>query len=189
MAGASASHRSRSSRVPGRNLDPHGHDTVRGWCQRGMPLLAKVPRGRRRTLTFVAGLRRTEIVAPCVFDGAINGDLFTAWVEQSLVPSLKPRDVVVLDNPGSHKGSSSYLLSHRAVPDQASIGRSRVGRNVGSPTRPSPRSAGHVPTCLAARSDYAPSGSDEGCHTPLRTVGWIVGSLLADVERSRETSG
>ena len=60
--------------------------------------------GRWRTLTFVAGLRRSEIVAPCVFDGPINGDLFTAWVEQSLVPSLKPRDVVVLDNLGSHKG-------------------------------------------------------------------------------------
>ena len=77
---------------------------LRGWCPRGVPLLAKVPHGRWRTLTFVAGLRRTEIVAPCVFDGPINGDLFTAWVEQSLVPSLKPRDVVVLDNLGSHKG-------------------------------------------------------------------------------------
>jgi hypothetical protein len=76
---------------------------LRGWCQRGVPLLAKVPHGRWRTLTFIAGLRRTEIVAPCVFDGPINGDLFTAWVEQSLVPTLKQRDVVVLDNLGSHK--------------------------------------------------------------------------------------
>lgn len=60
-----------------------------GWCQRGIPLLAEVPYGRWRTLTFIAGLRRTEIVGPCVFDGPINGDLFTAWVEQNLVPSLK----------------------------------------------------------------------------------------------------
>lgn len=77
---------------------------LRGWCQRGTPLLAKVPHSRWRTLTFIAGLRRGEIVAPCVFDGPINGCLFTAWVEQSLVPTLQPRDVVVLDNLGSHKG-------------------------------------------------------------------------------------
>jgi transposase len=77
---------------------------LRGWCQRGAPLLAKVPHGRWRTLTFIAGLRRGEVVAPCVFDGPINGELFTAWVEQSLAPTLKPRDVVVLDNLGSHKG-------------------------------------------------------------------------------------
>jgi hypothetical protein len=75
-----------------------------GWCPRGTPLLAKVPHGRWRTLTFIAGLRRGEVVAPCVFDGPINGELFTAWVEQSLVPTLKPHDVVVLDNLGSHKG-------------------------------------------------------------------------------------
>lgn len=77
---------------------------LRGWCRRGTPCLAKVPHGRWRTLTFIAGLRRGEVVAPCVFDGPINGALFTAWVEQSLVPTLKPRDVVVLDNLGSHKG-------------------------------------------------------------------------------------
>ena len=77
---------------------------VRGWCRRGDPLLAKVPHGRWRTLTFIAGLRRSEIVAPCVFDGPINGDLFSAWVEQSLAPTLRPCDVVVLDNLGSHKG-------------------------------------------------------------------------------------
>ncbi len=77
---------------------------TRGWCARGAPLLAKVPHGRWRTLTFVAGLRSREIVAPCVFDGPINGRLFTARVEQSLVPTLQPRDVVVLNNLGSHKG-------------------------------------------------------------------------------------
>lgn len=77
---------------------------TRGWCPRGVPLLAKVPHGHWKTLTFVAGLRRGNIVAPCVFDGPINGACFTAWVEQSLVPTLKRGDVVVLDNLGSHKG-------------------------------------------------------------------------------------
>lgn len=57
-------------------------------------------------MTFVAGLRRTGIVAPCVLDGPINGVSFTAWVGQFLVPTLRPGDVVVLDNLGSHKGQA-----------------------------------------------------------------------------------
>ena len=64
----------------------------------------RFPHGRWRTLTFIAGLRRGEVVAPCVFDGPIHGELFAAWVEQSLVPTLRPRDVVVFDNLGSYKG-------------------------------------------------------------------------------------
>lgn len=54
-------------------------------------------------MTFVAGLRRGGIIAPCVFDGPINGALFLAWVQQFLVPVLRPGDIVVLDNLGSHK--------------------------------------------------------------------------------------
>ena len=42
--------------------------------------------------------------APCVFDGPINGLRFTAWVERFLVPVLKPGDIVIMDNLGSHKG-------------------------------------------------------------------------------------
>lgn len=87
---------------------------IRGWSARGTPLLAKVPHGRWRTLTFVAGLRRAEIVAPCVFDGPINGRSFTAWVQQSLAPTLRPRDVVVLDNLGSHKGEQARLAVRAA---------------------------------------------------------------------------
>lgn len=56
-------------------------------------------------MTFLAGLRRSGIVAPCVIDGPINGRLFLAWVEQFLVPTLRPGDIVVLDNLGSHKGA------------------------------------------------------------------------------------
>jgi len=57
-------------------------------------------------MTFLAGLRNDGIVAPCVFDGPINGELFGAWVEQFLAPTLSPGDVVVLDNLGSHKGQA-----------------------------------------------------------------------------------
>ena len=54
-------------------------------------------------MTFLAGPRTSGIVAPCVFDGPINGCLFQAWFEQALVPTLHPGDIVVLDNLGSHK--------------------------------------------------------------------------------------
>ncbi len=77
---------------------------ARGWSRRGAPLIAKVPHGHWKTLTFIAGLRHDSLVAPCVFDGPINADTFTAWVEQALVPTLSPGDIVILDNLGSHKG-------------------------------------------------------------------------------------
>lgn len=54
-------------------------------------------------MTFVAALRHDGIVAPWVIDGAINGDTFRTYVEQVLVPALRPDDIVILDNLGSHK--------------------------------------------------------------------------------------
>ncbi len=80
---------------------------TRGWSQRGEPLLAKVPHGHWKTLTFLAGLRHYRIVAPGVIDGPINGVSFTAWVHQFLVPTLAPRDIVIADNLGSHKGKAA----------------------------------------------------------------------------------
>ena len=77
---------------------------LRGWGPRGKRLAAKVPHGHWKTLTFVAALRHNRVDAPCVIDGPINGELFTAYVEQVLVPTLSPGDIVVLDNLGSHKG-------------------------------------------------------------------------------------
>lgn len=70
----------------------------------GERLVARVPHGRWKTLTFLAALRSDRIEAPCVLDGPINGTIFRAWVEQFLIPTLRPGDVVVLDNLGSHKG-------------------------------------------------------------------------------------
>jgi transposase len=57
-------------------------------------------------MTFVGALRVDRIDAPCVFDGPINGDLFRAYVEQVLAPTLRQGDVVVMDNLGSHKGNA-----------------------------------------------------------------------------------
>src|ERR1051325_6412602 len=79
---------------------------LRGWAPRGRKLLAKAPQGHWRTLTFLAALRHDRIDAPCVLDGPINGASFTAWVEQFLVPTLAPGDVVIMDNLRSHKGAA-----------------------------------------------------------------------------------
>jgi transposase len=74
-----------------------------GRCAKGTRLVAKVPHGRWRTLTFLAALRCDRIEAPCVFDGPINGQKFLAYVEQILIPALKPGDIVIIDNLTSHR--------------------------------------------------------------------------------------
>jgi putative transposase len=79
---------------------------LHGWAPRGKRLVAKVPHGHWQTTTFLAALRKDRIDAPCLFDGPINGERFRAYVEQFLVPTLKPNDIVVLDNLGSHKGKA-----------------------------------------------------------------------------------
>ena len=79
---------------------------LRGWRRRGERLHAKVPHGHWKTLTFATALRCGGIDAPCVFDGPINGESFKAYVEQVLAPTLRPGDIVVMDNLGSHKGSA-----------------------------------------------------------------------------------
>jgi transposase len=78
----------------------HGHSP------RGTRLIAKVPHGRWRTLTFLAALRCDRIAAPCVIDGPINGTSFRAYVEQFLVPTLSAGDIVIMDNLGSQGPSS-----------------------------------------------------------------------------------
>ena len=79
---------------------------LRGWAPKGERLVDKVPQGKWKTATFLAALRNDHIAAPCLFDGPINGERFHAYVEQFLVPTLKPGDVVILDNLGSHKGKA-----------------------------------------------------------------------------------
>jgi transposase len=74
-----------------------------GWAPVGHRLVDAVPHGHWKTSTFIAGLRQDGLVAPCVFNGAINGELFLAYVEQVLAPTLTRGDIVVMDNLGSHK--------------------------------------------------------------------------------------
>ena len=74
-----------------------------GWAEVGHRLVDAVPHGHWNTSTFIAGLRQDGLVAPCVFDGAINGEAFLAYVEQALVPTLRCGDIVIMDRLGSHK--------------------------------------------------------------------------------------
>lgn len=76
---------------------------LRGWAPKGERLVDYAPHGHWNTTTFIAALRHDEITAPYVFDGPINGTSFLAWVEQSLVKTLKAGDIVIMDNLGSHK--------------------------------------------------------------------------------------
>lgn len=87
-----------------------------GRAPRGKRLVASVPHGHWKTSTFVAGLRTTGLTAPLVVDGAMNGDIFRAYVEQVLAPTLVPGDIVILDNLASHKvaGVREAIEAHGA---------------------------------------------------------------------------
>lgn len=87
---------------------------LRGWAPRGQRLRGQVPFGHWKTMTFLAALRHDRIDAPWVFDGPINGEAFRVYVEAVLVPTLRPGDVVVMDNLGSHKGKAVRRAIRRA---------------------------------------------------------------------------
>jgi len=69
----------------------------------GERLVGTVPYGHWKTTTFVAALRISVLAAPLVIDGAVNGDLFVAYVRQVLAPTLRPGDIVSVDNLAAHK--------------------------------------------------------------------------------------
>ena len=74
-----------------------------GRAKCGHRLVAAVPHGHWKTTTFVGALRCDSLTAPLAIDGAINGELFLAYVEQVLAPTLKPGDIVIMDNLRAHK--------------------------------------------------------------------------------------
>jgi len=76
---------------------------LRGRALGGQRLLARIPHGHYQTTTLVAGLRLGGPCAPWLFSGAMNGEMFLAWVRQGLAPTLRPGDVVILDNLATHK--------------------------------------------------------------------------------------
>ncbi len=78
---------------------------LRGRAPRGERLMAKVPHGHWNTTTLIGALDVSGVRCSTVVDGPVNADVFTAFVEQVLCPQLRPRDIVVMDNLGSHKGA------------------------------------------------------------------------------------
>ena len=74
-----------------------------GRSPRGQRLVAAVPHGHWKTMTLVAALRLDRIDAPMVIDQAMTGDIFKAWVDQCLAPTLSPGDIVIMDNLPAHK--------------------------------------------------------------------------------------
>ena len=78
---------------------------LRGRAPQGERCRAGVPHGHWKTTTFTGALRLTGMTAPFVYDGAMNGTVFLAYVEQVLVPTLTPGDVVIMDNLPAHKAA------------------------------------------------------------------------------------
>lgn len=79
---------------------------LRGRAPKGDRCVAAIPHGHWKTTTFVAGLRLAGMTAPMVLDGPMNGPAFLAYVEQVLVPTLRPGDIVVMDNLAPHKSAT-----------------------------------------------------------------------------------
>ena len=77
---------------------------LRGRSPLGTRLIAKVPHGHWKTTTLIAALDHRGMRCSMTVDGAVNRDVFEAFVEQVLTPTLRAGDVVVMDNLSSHKG-------------------------------------------------------------------------------------
>lgn len=79
---------------------------LRGRAPRGRRCVGRVPHGHYKTCTAIAALRHDRLCAPFVIDGAMNGEMFLAYVEKQLLPELSPGDIVICDNLSSHKGAA-----------------------------------------------------------------------------------
>lgn len=74
-----------------------------GRAKRGRRVVGRVPWGHWKTVTFVAGLRLDGFTAPFVIDCAMNGAIFVEYLQQCLAPSLRPGDILIIDNLPAHK--------------------------------------------------------------------------------------
>jgi transposase len=81
-----------------------------GWGPSNQRVIGSVPQGHYKTQTMLAGVRLSGPVAPVVFDGSVDGDIYADWVGQFLIRELQPGDVVVADNLASHKNPRALNL-------------------------------------------------------------------------------
>jgi hypothetical protein len=101
---------------------------LRGWATKGQRCRAAIPHGHWKTVTFVGGLTRTGFVAPMLLDGPMDGECFLAWVEQMLTPTLRPGDIVIMDNLAA--------LQSRPQPDRKCLRQAQGARAQVSCTHP-----------------------------------------------------
>ena len=85
-----------------------------GRSRRGSRCVAAVPHGHWKTTTFTGALRLDGMTAPMTLDGPMNARAFRAYVEQALVPTLKPGDIVVMDNLAAHKNAAIRIAIEAA---------------------------------------------------------------------------
>lgn len=74
-----------------------------GWAPQGERLVQKLPHRNWKTVTFIAALRHNRVTAPFVLEGPMTGEMFKAYTEQFLAPTLKRGDIVFMDNVSVHK--------------------------------------------------------------------------------------
>src|SRR5437879_6088123 len=87
----------------------------RAWLlERTKAIETTPPHGHWKTTTFLAALRHDRLDAPWLFDGPIDGESFRTYVEKVLVPTLRPGDIVIMDNLGSHKAKAVRQLIRAA---------------------------------------------------------------------------
>lgn len=85
-----------------------------GRAPRGKRVVGEAPRGKWKSLTFVAALRQDGVEAPYAFDGAMNGEIFVAYLEKAVIPTLSPGDLVIVDNLSSHKVAKAREVIEKA---------------------------------------------------------------------------
>ena len=88
-----------------RDRRQHEHGETERASPAWRPVIGAVPLGRWETITFVAAMRHNKMVAPMVVEGAMTGEMFLAYVENCLVPTLRRNDIVVMDNCRVHLGT------------------------------------------------------------------------------------
>lgn len=138
---------------------------LRGRALRGERCRAPVPHGHWKTTTFVGALRLDGMTAPMVLDGAMNGQAFLAYMEQVLVPTLSPGDIVVMDNLPAHKptavraaieaaGASLHFLPQTSTPSKWP---SRSSKAFSRRSRLEPRMTSGLPSARASTYSHRQS--------------------------------
>ena len=145
---------------------------LRGWAPRGQRLKAKVPHGRWKTMTFLAALRHDRLEAPWLIDGPINGERFRLYVEKVLVPTLKPGDIVILDNLGSHRGKAAPF-------DQPAQSSSSCQKTLPICARQGTRSGNPIEMLFSKLKHLLRKAAERNADAVCNAIGQILDSLTA----------